>query len=58
MLDTDKDLKTRERWTQLHMSTCQTLNIILRDNQFREWEKKLRELEEYGRNASRTSGLG
>ena len=38
------DPKTRERWTQLHTNTAQVLNQILRDNQFREWEKRLKEL--------------
>src|SRR2546427_6293790 len=47
MLDSNKDLKTRERWTQLHNSTSQILNTILRDMQMREWEKRLKEIEEY-----------
>ncbi|TMI09682.1 hypothetical protein E6H34_00735 [Candidatus Bathyarchaeota archaeon] len=47
MLDLNKDLKTRERWTQLHNSTSQILNTILRDVQMRDWEKRLKEIEEY-----------
>jgi len=47
MLDSNKDLKTRERWTQLHNSTSQILNTILRDIQMRDWEKRLKEIEEY-----------
>jgi hypothetical protein len=47
MLDSSKDLKTRERWTQLHMSTSQILNTVLRDRQMRDWEKRLKEIEEY-----------
>ena len=47
MLDSNKDLKTRERWTQLHSSTSQILNTILRDIQMRDWEKRLKEIEEY-----------
>ena len=47
MLDHDKDLKTRDRWTQLHNSTSQILNTILRDMQMRDWEKRLKEIEEY-----------
>ncbi len=49
MLDHDKDLKTRERWTQLHMNTSQILNTVLRDRQMRDWEKRLKEIEEYRR---------
>jgi hypothetical protein len=47
MLDSNKDLKTRERWTQLHNGTCQILNTVLRDLQMKEWERRLKELEEY-----------
>ena len=47
MRDYDKDLKTRERWTQLHMSTSQILNTVLRDRQMRDWEKRLKEIEGY-----------
>ena len=47
MLDSNRDLKTRERWTQLHNSTCHILNTVLRDLQMKEWEKRLRVIEEY-----------
>ena len=47
MLDSDKDLKTRERWTQPHNSTSQILNTVLRDLQMRDLEKRLKEIEEY-----------
>ena len=47
MLDLNKDLKTRERWTQLHNSSSKILNTILRDMQMRDWEKRLKEIEEY-----------
>jgi len=46
MLDSNKDLKTRERWTQLHNSTSQILNTVLRDLQMKEWERRLRVIEE------------
>jgi hypothetical protein len=35
-LDKNKDLKTHERWNQLHMSTSQILNTVLRDVQKRD----------------------
>jgi hypothetical protein len=41
------DLKTRERWTQLYNNTSQVLNQILKDRQMRDWENRLREIEEY-----------
>jgi len=43
------DPKTRERWTQLHTNTAQVLNQVLRDKQYRDWEKRLKELEAAGR---------
>ncbi len=49
MLNEKLDVKTRERWTQMHTNTAQVLNQILRDRQFKEWEKRLRELEARGR---------
>jgi len=47
VLDPNKDLKTRECWSQLHMSTSQILNTVLRDRQMRDWEKRLKEIEQY-----------
>ncbi len=42
------DVKTRERWTQLHTNTAQVLNAVLRDQQAKDWEKRLKELEKAG----------
>ncbi len=42
------DPKTRERWTQLHTNTSQVLNTVLRDKQYEDWEKRLKELEAAG----------
>ena len=55
MLNEKLDVKTRERWTQMHTNTAQVLNQILRDRQFKEWEKRLRELEARGRILNRTT---
>ena len=48
MLNEKLDVKTRERWTQMHTNTAQVLNQILKDQQFKEWENRLRELESRG----------
>jgi hypothetical protein len=40
------DLKTRERCSQNHMSTSQTLKTVLRDLQARDWKERLKILEE------------
>ena len=45
MLNEKLDLRTQERWTQIHTNTSQALNQVLRDRQFKEWEKRLKELE-------------
>jgi len=56
MINQKLDPKTRERWTQLHTNTAQVLNQILRDKQFREWEKRLKELEAAGHLPRKTDG--
>ncbi len=48
MLNERLDVRTRERWTQMHTNTAQVLNQILRDRHFKEWENRLRELESMG----------
>jgi hypothetical protein len=47
ILNENMDLKTRERWTQLYNNTSQVLNQILKDRQMRDWEKRMRTIEEY-----------
>lgn len=46
LLDSKLDLKTRERWTQLYNNTSTVLNQVLRDRQNRDWERRLRIIEE------------
>jgi hypothetical protein len=53
MLDPEKDLKTRERWTQIHNSTSQILNTVLKDLQMKDWENRLRVIEEYRKQGKR-----
>ena len=48
MINTKLDPKTRERWTQLHTNTAQVLNAVLRDQQAKDWERRLKELEKAG----------
>jgi hypothetical protein len=56
IVDQNMDLKTRERWTQLYNNTSQVLNQVLKDRQMRDWEKRLREIEEYEKNPKRAEG--
>jgi hypothetical protein len=39
-------LAERHRWTQIHTYTAQVLNTILRDLQLRDWERRLKVIEE------------
>jgi predicted component of type VI protein secretion system len=41
-------LAERHHWTQVHTYTAQVLNTILRDLQLKDWEKRLKELEQTG----------
>ena len=56
IMDQNMDLKTRERWTQLYNNTSQVLNQVLKDRQMRDWEKRLRVIEEYRKNPKRVEG--
>jgi len=41
-------LPERHHWAQIHTYTAQVLNTILRDLQLKDWEKRLKELEQRG----------
>jgi len=56
MMNQKLDPKTREKWTQLHTNTAQVLNTVLRDKQYQEWERRLKELEAAGWIPRKTSG--
>lgn len=56
ILDENMDLKTRERWTQLYNNTSRVLNQILKDRQMRDWERRMREIEEYEKDPNRAEG--
>jgi hypothetical protein len=48
MKNQELTLAEQEHWTRVHTYTAQVLNTILRDQQFREWERRLKELERQG----------
>ncbi len=56
MMNQKLDPKTREKWTQLHTNTAQVLNTVLRDKQYQEWERRLKELEAAGRIPRKPAG--
>src|SRR5256712_10277243 len=55
MMNQKLEPKTREKWTQLHTNTAQVLNTVLRDKQYQEWERRLKELEAAGRIPPKTA---
>ncbi len=48
MKDKQVALSERQRWAQSLTNAAQVLNAVLRDEQFHEWEKKMRMLEKQG----------
>ena len=48
MKDKQVALPERQRWAQSLTNAAQVLNTVLRDEQFHEWEKKIRILEKQG----------
>lgn len=40
-------LAERHHWTQVHTYTAQVFNTILRDLQLKDWEKRLKEIEQH-----------
>jgi predicted component of type VI protein secretion system len=48
MNNPELSLAERHHWTQIHTYTAQVLNTILRDLQLKDWEKRLKELEQTG----------
>src|SRR2546425_486429 len=48
MNNPELSLAERHHWTQVHTYTAQVLNTILRDLQLKDWEKRLKELEQNG----------
>src|SRR2546426_11992392 len=45
MNNPELSLAERHHWTQVHTYTAQVYNTILKDQQLREWERRLKELE-------------
>lgn len=56
MLDDKLEAKVREKWTVVNTNTAQVLNQVLRDMQFKDWEKRLKELEARKRKLQGTIG--
>src|SRR2546425_11768091 len=48
MNNPELSLAERHRWTQANTYTAQVLNTVLRDLQLRDWERRLKVIEERG----------
>lgn len=44
--------RTRESWHQKYTNTVLALNILLKDSQIKDYEKRMRIIEEYGKKLS------
>ncbi len=53
-IDSKLTLKARESWHQKYTNTVLALNQLLKDSQFKDYEKRLRVIEESGRVLRRT----
>lgn len=51
--DSKIDLKTRQGWFEKYTSAALALNQVLKDRQDRDWERRLKELEEFRKNIKR-----
>src|SRR2546428_11200203 len=47
MNNPELSLAERHHWTQVHTYTAQVLNTILRDLQLKDWENRLKEIEQH-----------
>ncbi len=47
--DETLQMKTRESWHQKYTNTVLALNQLLKDSQYKDYEKRLKELEQTGR---------
>ena len=57
MRDERVDLKTRQGWLKSYTDAARTLSQVLKEREEKDWEKRLRVIEEYRKRASGTTGL-
>ena len=57
MRDERIDLKSRQGWLKSYTEAARTLSQVLKEREERDWEKRLRVIEEYRKRAGATTGL-
>jgi hypothetical protein len=50
-MDPKLKMKTRETWHQKYTNTVLALNQLLKDSQYRDYENRMREIEQYEKEA-------
>src|SRR6266581_2183958 len=57
MRDERIDLRSRQGWLKSYTDAARTLSQVLKEREERDWEKRLRVIEEYRKRTSATTGL-
>ena len=57
MRDEKIDLRSRQSWLKSYTDAARTLSQVLKEREEKDWEKRLRVIEEYRKRASAATGL-
>ena len=57
MRDEKIDLRSRQSWLKSYTDAARTLSQVLKEREEKDWEKRLRVIEEYRKRNSGTTGL-
>ena len=57
MRDERIDLRSRQSWLKSYTDAARTLSQVLKEREEKDWEKRLRVIEEYRKRNSGTTGL-
>ena len=57
MRDERMDLRSRQGWLKSYTDAARTLSQVLKEREEKDWEKRLRVIEEYRKRASAPIGL-
>ena len=57
MRDEKIDLRSRQSWLKSYTEAARTLSQVLKEREEKDWEKRLRVIEEYRKRGGATTGL-
>ena len=57
MRDERIDLRSRQSWLKSYTDAARTLSQVLKEREEKDWEKRLRVIEEYRKRATAATGL-